>query len=240
MPDRFGPRGVFALFIPLQNANMQPEYELLRPAGINNQIYRFTLEIPDKVPEAVLRVVDQGLGCWPDMVVIGNSVEMRVWTPAQHEDYKASLQEILGDIPVVTAADACVAGLKTLGAKRIAALSPMSDVYSESVQAFYQTRGFDVPYHAGLQVKKPEDIIKVTLDQAREGFRKIDHDDVDTFLHVGGALGIVDMLDELEKDLGRPIVSVNAATYWYALRRHGISDPMPGFGKLLTHTAVTE
>jgi maleate cis-trans isomerase len=26
---------------------------------------------------------------------------------------------------------------------------------------------------------------------------------------------------------------VNAATYWYALRRHGIDDPMPGFGRLL-------
>ena len=33
MPDRFGPRGVIALFIPLQNANMQPEYDAMRPEG---------------------------------------------------------------------------------------------------------------------------------------------------------------------------------------------------------------
>ena len=38
MPDRFGPRGVCAVIIPQQNANMQPEYEYMRPDGINNQM----------------------------------------------------------------------------------------------------------------------------------------------------------------------------------------------------------
>ncbi len=240
MPDRFGPRGVFALFIPLQNANMQPEYEMLRPEGISNQIYRFTLEVPDKVPEAVLRAIKGGLGCWPDRVIVGNNVEMRIWTPEQHADYRAKLQAAIGDVPLVTATDACVAALKTMGAKRIAALSPMSDVYSKSVQDYYQAMGFDVPYHAGLQVKKPEDIIKVSLDDALDGFRKLDHDDVDTFLHVGAALGIVDMVEDLEKELGRPIVSTNIATYWYALRQHGILDPLEGFGELARKTEIID
>jgi maleate isomerase len=43
MPDRYGPRGVFAIVAPLQNANMQPEFEMLRPDGISNQIYRFDI-----------------------------------------------------------------------------------------------------------------------------------------------------------------------------------------------------
>jgi maleate isomerase len=116
MPDRFGPRGTLALFSPLQNANMQPEYELLRPEGINNQIYRFTLEVPDKVLDAILRVVEGGLGCWPDQVIIENNVEMRVWTPDQHAEYRGKLQEAIGNIPLVTATDAAVAALKTMGA----------------------------------------------------------------------------------------------------------------------------
>jgi maleate cis-trans isomerase len=35
-----------------------------------------------------------------------------------------------------------------------------------------------------------------------------------------------------------PVVSVNAATYWYAPRRHGIADPMPGFGQLSVRSSV--
>jgi hypothetical protein len=43
MPDRYGPRGVLAILIPQQNSVQQPEYEAMRPTGINNQIYRFEL-----------------------------------------------------------------------------------------------------------------------------------------------------------------------------------------------------
>jgi maleate cis-trans isomerase len=240
MPDRYGPRGVFAIMIPLQNANMQPEYEMMRPAGVNNQIYRFTLAQHDKAPEAMIDAIGGALGCWPDVVVAGNSVEMRLWTPPQHAAYRARLQEKIGDVRLVTATDATVAALRTMGARRIAVLSPMHDAYSKSARDYYAAVGFDVPYHAGLQVQKPEDIIRVGPQQALEAFRRLDHDDVDTFLHVGGALGIVDYIETLEAELGRPVVSSNAATYWYALRKHGIDDPLPGFGQLLMKREVAE
>jgi maleate isomerase len=61
MPDRFGPRGVVAVLIPLQNSNMLPEYEAMRPAGINNQMYRFSLVRHDKAADAVLDAVPDTL-----------------------------------------------------------------------------------------------------------------------------------------------------------------------------------
>jgi maleate isomerase len=32
----------------------------------------------------------------------------------------------------------------------------------------------------------------------------------------------------------KPVVAVNTATYWLALRRHGITDRLDGHGVLLT------
>ncbi len=232
MPDRFGPRAVIALFVPLQNANMQPEYEAMRPDGVSNQIYRFSLARPDKVPEAAIRDIEGALGCWPDLVVIGNSVEMRGITPPQFDEYRAGLQAKIGAVPLVTATDATLAALKIMGAKRIAVISPMSDDYSQYVTDFYKMHGFQVPYHAGMQVGLPQDIIRIGYAEAREAFLALDHDDVDTFLHVGGALGIADSIEKLEHELGRPVISVNVATYWHALRTLGISDPLNGFGQL--------
>lgn len=240
MPDRYGPRGVFAIMVPLQNANMQPEYEMMRPQGVNNQIYRFSLANHDGAPEAMIAAIGGALGCWPDVVIAGNSAEMGQWTPPQHADYCAKLQAVIGDVRLVTATDATIAALKTIGAKRIAVLSPMRDSHSKSASDYYEAVGFEAPYHCGLQVEKSEDIIRVGAKEALAAFRRLDHDDVDTFLHVGGALGIVDHLDEFEKELGRPVVSSNAATYWYALRQHGITDPLPGFGQLLMKQAVAE
>ena len=239
MADRYGPRGVFAVMIPLQNANMQPEYEMMKPEGVSNQIYRFDLSRHDKANLAMISSIPGALGCWPDMIVCGNSIEMRLWSRERHREYMASLQEKAGDVPVVTATEATAVALKSIGAKRIGVLSPMSEEFSKSVQDFYTSLGFEVPYTNWLKVEKPEYIINAGANEARAALEEIAHDDVDTFLHVGGALGIVDVIEELEQNLGRPIVSVNVATYWYALRRHGISDPLKGFGKLAQLTAIS-
>ena len=37
-----------------------------------------------------------------------------------------------------------------------------------------------------------------------------------------------------EFGLGKPVLAINTATYWWALRQNGISDRMEGFGSLLT------
>jgi hypothetical protein len=49
----------------------------------------------------------------------------------------------------------------------------MSDVYSQSVQKYYKAMVFEVPYHSGLQVKKPEDTIKVSIEDALAEFGRL-------------------------------------------------------------------
>ena len=34
--------------------------------------------------------------------------------------------------------------------------------------------------------------------------------------------------------LGKPVIAINAATYWHALHANGIADRMEGFGRLLS------
>lgn len=234
MSDRFGPRGVIALVIPVQNSNMQPEYEALRPAGISNQVYRFFLEGKGDTPlAAALRVIPDTLKCWPDIIVVGNSVEMRGVSESEHLEYRAELAKRAIGVPVVTAAEACEAALRALDARRIGLLSPMSEEHAAFAAAYYRSRGFEVVHSVWLDVDLPEHIIDVTPERIREAFATIACREVDTLLHVGGALAVVDMLEDLEARLARPIVSVNAATYWYALRRLGLSDALPGFGALL-------
>ncbi|MDA0786228.1 MAG: hypothetical protein O3B37_08045 [Proteobacteria bacterium] len=240
MPDRFGPRGVVAVIIPVQNSNMQPEYELMRPAGISHQMYRFDISDHGKVPDAVLRVVPDTLLCWPDVIIGGNSLEMRDWSDAQQTEYRAAFEKRAKGVPVVLATDATVAALRAIGARRIGLLSPMSSEYSKGAKNYYEAQGFEMPYDTSLMVEKSEDIIHMTAEDAIAAFERIDTDDVDTLLHIGGALGIVSHIEAIEARFGKPLVSVNAATYWYALRRIGVTDPMPGFGRLLMHTDVAE
>jgi maleate isomerase len=33
--------------------------------------------------------------------------------------------------------------------------------------------------------------------------------------------------------LGKPVIAINTATYWHALRRNGVADKIQGLGRLL-------
>ena len=238
MTDRYGPRGVFAIVAPLQNANMQPEFELLRPDGISNQIYRFDISNHGSAPEAVVSAIPGTLGCWPDLILCGNSVEMADWSIEKQSTYRHQLQEKANGVPVLTATDACQAALQTLDARRLAILSPMGEKQACGAKRYYESLGYDVPYTTWLDIKKSQDIIKTTDAQIQDAFRRLDHDDVDTFLHLGGALPMVGLISVLEQSLGRAVVATNAASYWHALRRHGIEDQIAGYGRLLLQTDI--
>ncbi|NNE83808.1 MAG: hypothetical protein HKN28_07540 [Alphaproteobacteria bacterium] len=233
MTDRFGPRGVIAFLIPQQNANMQPEYEALRPPGINNQMYRFELESQEAVEQAVLRALPACHGCWPDLIVGGNSLEMRSWSLERQIQYREELREGAGDVPVVNATDATEAALRAVGAKRIGMMVPLFEATAQSASAYYKALGFEVPYLTWLGIGHPKDSINVPIETIERSFEEVNHDDVDTLLHVGGSLGVSDMVQRLEDKFNKPVISGIPATYWYALRTLGIEDPIPGFGRLL-------
>jgi maleate isomerase len=63
--------------------------------------------------------------------------------------------------------------------------------------------------------------------------RDLDGPDVDAIVQVGTNLSMVRLADEAERWLGKPVVAINAATLWHALRANGFDDRFQGFGSLL-------
>ncbi len=56
---------------------------------------------------------------------------------------------------------------------------------------------------------------------------------MDAIVQAGTNLSMVRLADEAERWLGKPVVAINAATLWHALRANGIRDRLAGFGSLL-------
>lgn len=91
-----------------------------------------------------------------------------------------------------------------------------------------------------MLVDKSENAINVPMERVIEAFEEVDGPDIDALLHVGGSLGVVPLIAELEDRFKKPVVSVNQATYWHALRKMGITDPVPGFGELMLNAEIFE
>jgi maleate isomerase len=84
----------------------------------------------------------------------------------------------------------------------------------------------------GLKAVGPTAVARFTRDQILQGFVDADSLRVEALIHVGTNLPVSSMTPEIEKKLGKPLIGVNVATYWLALRRLGIVDRLPGMGLL--------
>ena len=130
---------------------------------------------------------------------------------------------------------ACAAALAAYGGiKRIAFLSPYYPVANEQVRNYFSDMGYQTVRDVPLRAPSWTGIAEITEDTCRKTLRQLNGDDVDAILQVGTNLSMVRLAAEAERWLGKPVIAINTATYWHALRANGIQDKIQGLGRLLS------
>ena len=64
--------------------------------------------------------------------------------------------------------------------------------------------------------------------------RSIDREEAQAIFLTGTGMPTLPVLEMLEQDLGKPVISSASAMMWHALRCAGVRQPLPGYGRLLT------
>jgi maleate cis-trans isomerase len=64
--------------------------------------------------------------------------------------------------------------------------------------------------------------------------RSIDGPEVEAVFLTGTGMPTLPILEALEHDLGKPVISSASAMMWNALRLSGVGQPISGYGRLLT------
>ncbi|WP_149535662.1 maleate cis-trans isomerase family protein [Siccirubricoccus phaeus] len=245
MPDVLGWRAVFGVMGPSTNTVVQPDFEILRPPGITAQYSRiFTPNakaisnesfrsgvalIGDNTLEAVRSVMT----CEPDHLIMGMSAVTFFDGAAGADRFIRQVEEASG-IGVTIGSHACTAALRAYGGvKRIAFLSPYWPVMNAEVARYFTDMGFSVVRERALQCRSWTAIARVTPAALVPVLKALDGDDVDAIVQVGTNLSMVRLAAAAELFLGKPVIAINAATWWHALRGRGIADRISGFGKLL-------
>ena len=63
---------------------------------------------------------------------------------------------------------------------------------------------------------------------------ELNEHDVEALVQCGTNLAMARLAGEAEKWLKKPVIAINTATYWYAMRANGMDDVIEGFGSLMT------
>jgi maleate isomerase len=130
----------------------------------------------------------------------------------------------------------CVEAMKAYGGiRRIAVLSPYYPVANAHVAGFFSDHGIQTVRDLPLRCKSWTDISRVTEREIALALQQLDGDDIDAIVQVGTNLSMARMAPYAEAFLGKPVIAINTATYWHALRSNGLRDSVDGFGPLLAH-----
>jgi maleate isomerase len=244
MTDSLGWRRKFAVLIPSTNTSVQPEFDAMRVEGVTNHVSRIKIpndplnsdedfrKLVDNIAAAQLEAVDSAMSCEPDHIVLGISVETFWGGLAASRKLNAEL-EAHTKLGVTGGAEACAAAFAALGVKRIAVLTPYFPVGDRNVQQFFDESGYKVVRIKGLKCASPTLIAHVQPGELRAAAEELDGDDADAVIQVGTNLAFAEVAAKMEAERHKPILAINTAIYWRALRKNGIEDKVRGWGSLL-------
>jgi maleate isomerase len=245
MRDVLGWRRKFGVMGPSTNTIVQPDFDAMRPVGVTNHYSRILTPNAEAVSNEsfragveviganVLDAVRSVMTCGPDHLVMGMSAVTFFGGARGADDFIRSVEAVAG-VGVSVGSHACTAALNAYGGvRRIAVLSPYWPVMNAEVARYFGEMGFTVVRDIALQCPSWTGIAEVPPGRCRDAIRALDGDDVDAIVQVGTNLSMVRLAAAAELFLGKPVIAINAATYWHALRSNGIADRLAGFGRLL-------
>jgi len=135
---------------------------------------------------------------------------------------------------VATAFGSVVAALNALGAQRIALGTPYSEEITLKGKALLEEHGFAVANYCVLE--NVVNIFDETPERAYRLGRSADTPAADVVFLSGLGMPTVSIIETLEQDLGKPVISAASAMMWHALQLAGVRQRVSGYGRLLTST----
>jgi maleate cis-trans isomerase len=238
-----GWRARLGFLLPPGNPTVEVEMTALAPAGVSLHFHRMAvgggvpgaLDNQDERTRAMIDSLDASAGLLamvkPDIIVVAHTATSYHLGRAREADLLARLSEATGT-RVVTAFAAVVAALERLGAHRVALGAPYSAETTAQGRAHLEAHGFTVVKSDNL--KGVTNIYDETAERAYGLARMVDVPEADAVFLSGTGMPTLPVLDMLETDLGKPVISSASAMMWHALRSSGVRQPIPGYGRLLT------
>jgi maleate isomerase len=246
MVDSLGWRIKFGVIAPSTNTVVQPEFDAMRPRGVTNHFARIHIpndplrndgdftQLIETVRGELMAAIDRVMTCEPDHLIMGMSSET-FWDGLEGSERLRERVEARAGVNVTMGSDASRQALRQYGdIKRIGVVTPYMPVADAQVRRFFADCGFEVVRLKGLKCASPVLIAHVTERELREAICEVDVPEVEAIMQVGTNLAMVRLAAIAEFWLDKPVVAINTATYWWALRRNGIGDKIDGYGSLLS------
>jgi maleate isomerase len=237
-----GWRARLGFLLPPGNPTVEPEVVAMAPCGVSAHFQRMlargtpgTHAGQSERNRMMLDNIDASVEMLalvkPDVIALAHTATSYGLGRDGEAQLVARLQQSTG-IPFVTAFGSVVRALERLGVTRLALGAPYSAETTLQGKAQLEAHGFRVVRFDNL--KDVVNIYDETAERAYRLARSVNAADAEAVFLSGTGMPTIAVLAALEEDLGKPVLSSNAAMMWHAMRAAGVRAPVAGYGRLLT------
>ena len=230
------PRLRLGLIIPSSNRLTELQFHRYAPPGVDIHVTRlrmtgaFTAPIAQLMPR-IIEAAEMLADARCD--VIGFHC-----TATSMEEGAAGDRAIIDAIADATdhtatsTATAVLAALQAVNAQRLALITPYVEATHRTEIDFLTEAGFDVARDHCLGLTGSDAYISVTPETWIDQSLAQRDDSLDAYMLGCTNIRSIEVIEEIESALDRPVITSNQAMLWQSLRLGGLPDQLPHLGRL--------
>lgn len=234
----YGSRGIIGLIYPSPGWVMEPEFYKMSPEGVITcttrislfetnteqlvKIRKYAIEATELISQAPVDVI--ALGCTSGSFIGGMKYDLEL---------TKEMEKVSKGVPCTTTSSSVVSALRTLGVKKIAVITPYIEEVNKRAKIFLEENNFEITKILGLGLLYDSQIDNQSLKTVYRLARDVDTNDTEAIVILCTGLRSIGILDFLERDLNKPVISAIQSTFWNCLRTCGVMDKIDSYGTLL-------
>ena len=233
----YGWRARCGLIVPLDNTVMEPELYSLAIPGVSYHVARLTTTERGQMPQQGMEIAAGFSEMGVDAVVYACAETSFLNGVDANQVISERIAAETG-LPAVTATSAMVLALRHLSAARVALVTPYTEPRGKVMEEFLARSGIEVAasrhrdFHQGSS--DPREWYETNIQPPQTAYqmvRDLDLDGADAVLISATNFRTFEVVEQLERDLGVPVVSCNQAILWWLGSTLRLDD-VPPFGRL--------
>jgi maleate isomerase len=229
------PEARIGLIIPSANSLTEPQFHRYLPSGVSAHVARLRMagkfrkpleELKPSLVEAAEALSDVR----PALVVFhctANSMDKGL----AHEAAIVEIVEKASGFPTISTAQAITGAFDHVGIKKLVLISPYVKATNEHELKYLAEAGYTVVHELGLGLESHA-YAKVTPEEWKKVVKENARDDADGYFLSCTNTRMIEAIEDLERELGKPVVSSNQAVLWTCLNRLGIRHSGEKLGRL--------
>lgn len=239
----YGWRARLGILVPSGIVATEPDCMTLCPEGVSCHFHRIAFSGGDtgkecvenlsKVGKSVAEATKMICDARPSVVALSGTGVSFVGGFGYDQIIIQSIKDASGGLPATTTSSSVIDALRVLDVHKISIAMPYPEEVSRIAGKFVEDSGIQVLDMKWLGLSR-FNIAQVSEETLYRMAKEVDKPESEAIFISCTNLHTLGIIESLENDLGKPVVTSNQALMWNMLRLAKIKDQFDGFGQIFS------